>query len=490
MIFRLVLCAYLCLSGILPAGGRPWLALPLCLIALLAIGELVLRALTGVPAEAGVPAARLGLACVAGLAALPLIALVLHVTGAGVRSGPLVLGLAVTASLAGAGAAIREHPAGAVPPAPAPGPTGSAGPGPAGPGSARPGLARPGSARPGSALPGSALPGFARPGFAGPAIAGLPTQRSRRFTPAGPSAGPVASAKPAISAESVAGTAPGRAAGSGTDADSRSAAGSAPEVRAGSERAAADGMPEASAPGPAGDGATSVGGVADLRAALDRCTGTGTGTAGLSRPGAGRPAGRAADGIAGSSRPGAGRPAGRDADDLRGRARPSRLPGYARSGVAVAVPTVLALTVGGVAVRGYLAAPHPAEPGYLSVALNGWAAGIHRPVTVPLRGLAVPVRVASAGLAPLDASLRVRVSGRLVAARPVTIGADTVHSFTVRVPPLPADGCLRAVRISIGTTSTGFYAVGTDPAPAVAGGAGAAVPGAVPGAGMRGRTTC
>ncbi|KHD74006.1 hypothetical protein [Actinoplanes utahensis] len=153
-------------------------------------------------------------------------------------------------------------------------------------------------------------------------------------------------------------------------------------------------------------------------------------------------------------------------------------PGYVRTTVAVAVPVVLAVAVGTVAVRAYLTMPSPAEPGYLSVALNGWAADIDRPVTVPRSGLVVPVRVASAGLDDVTAALRLRVGGRVVTTKPLTVTAETVRSVGVYVPALPADGCLHAVDISIGATSTGFYARGaalTVP-PAVPGRIAGAVP--------------
>ncbi|MBB2942567.1 hypothetical protein FB565_002280 [Actinoplanes lutulentus] len=271
---RLTLLAYVSLGGTLAATGRSLAAVPFCLFALLICGELLLRAIpgvpaghrAGVPAETGVPAARLGLAAMAGLVTLPLVALALHATGVPVRVTPLAAGIAATVSLAAAGAVLRE------------------------------------------------LLRHRR--------ADVPTQR-------GPH------------------------------------------------------LPAAAAA-------------------------VGTGTA-----------------------------------------------------VAVAVPVVLAIAIGGVAARIYTDSPKPEQPGYLSVALNGWAAGISKPVTVPRRGLVVPVRVTSAGLDPVTVSLRVRISGHLVGARPVTLDADTARSFTIRVPALPSDGCLRPVRISVGATSAGFYARGT-----------------------------
>ena len=129
-------------------------------------------------------------------------------------------------------------------------------------------------------------------------------------------------------------------------------------------------------------------------------------------------------------------------------------------GVAVAVPVVLVGVIGAVAAKVYLESPRPAEPGYLSVALGGWAAGIEAPVTVPVRGLAVPVRVTSAGLGDVTTMVRLRIGGRIVAAKRVTVAADTVRSFTIRVPAVPPDGCLHPVNISVGRMSAGFYARG------------------------------
>ncbi|BAL91863.1 hypothetical protein AMIS_66430 [Actinoplanes missouriensis 431] len=294
---RLALLAAAGLAMTLAGSGRVAVAAPFCLVALLTTGELLLRALPGppvpeapgVPGAAGVPGARLALAALAGLVTLPLVALVLHAIGTPVRSVPLVAGIAVAATLATAGALLRE-----------------------------------------------------------------------RWT----------------------------------------------------ARAAAT----------AGDDA-------------------------------------AGDGVAVA--------AGRRS--------------WVGDGVAVAVPVLLAVVIGGVATRVYVASPRPEQPGYLSVALNGWAAGISAPVTVPVRGLAVPIRVTSAGLATVTIPLRLRVGGRLITARPVTVGADTVRSLTVNLPALPPDGCLRAVSISVGSTSTGFYARGPVRGARVTAGARASITG--PGAG-------
>ncbi|GGN60435.1 hypothetical protein GCM10010112_16720 [Actinoplanes lobatus] len=286
---RPLIFAYAGLGGALAADGRPWLAAPLCLVALHAIGELWIRALPGRPAETSLPAVRAGLSAVNGLITLPLVALLLHLTGHQVRPVPLAAGAATTATLLAGAALLRKR----------------------------------------STTRGAAAP------------ATLPSQRGHTTAPAPqPSAG-------------------------------HSSAGAA---------ASADGQ--------------------------------------------------------------------------------NHEPGYARTAAIVGVPVLLAVAVGAVAVRGYLKAPHPAEPGYLSIALSGWAAAINRPVTVPARGLSIPVRVASAGLADTTTRLRLRVGGRVVASEPLTVAADTVRSLTVHIPALPPDGCLHAIGISVGAISTGFYARG------------------------------
>jgi hypothetical protein len=127
---------------------------------------------------------------------------------------------------------------------------------------------------------------------------------------------------------------------------------------------------------------------------------------------------------------------------------------------AVAIPAVLALVIGGAAVLAYVRLPHPPQPGYTSVALNGWAAGIDRPVAIPARGLSVPIRVSSAGEPSATAPLRVRVGDRPAGpARPLRIGADTTRSVDVYVPP-PPDGCPHRIEISVGAASTVFYGHG------------------------------
>jgi hypothetical protein len=100
------------------------------------------------------------------------------------------------------------------------------------------------------------------------------------------------------------------------------------------------------------------------------------------------------------------------------------------------------------------------------VALNGWAAGIDRPVTIGVRGLRVPIRVSSAGEPAATAQLRVRVGGLLVGRdRPVTIAADTTRSIEVHVPA-PRDACLHRVEIILGKASTVFYGRGPHREPA------------------------
>jgi hypothetical protein len=134
-----------------------------------------------------------------------------------------------------------------------------------------------------------------------------------------------------------------------------------------------------------------------------------------------------------------------------------RLPGaYA----AVGVPAAVAVLIAGAAVTGYDRLPHPPPPGYLSVALNGWAAAIDRPVPIPAKGLDVPIRVSSAGEPAGTAALRVWVGASAYGpARPLSIAADTVSTVRVHVPA-PPDGCLHRIRISVGGASTVFYGRG------------------------------
>ena len=143
--------------------------------------------------------------------------------------------------------------------------------------------------------------------------------------------------------------------------------------------------------------------------------------------------------------------------------RSGRVPADPRFGrllVAVAIPGALALVVGGAATFAYVRLPHPPRPGYTSVALGGWAAGIDGPVAFPPRGLQVPIRVSSAGERPAVAPLRVRVGDRTVGrSRPVAIAADRTGSIEVHIPA-PPDGCLHRIEISLGAASTVFYGRG------------------------------
>lgn len=134
-------------------------------------------------------------------------------------------------------------------------------------------------------------------------------------------------------------------------------------------------------------------------------------------------------------------------------------PRAARTLVAIAVPAGLALVVAVAAVSVYAWLPHPPQPGFTSVALNGWAATIDGPVRVPARGVAVPIRVSSNGEPTATAALRVRVGDSTVDARPLQVDADTTRSVDVHVPA-PPDGCLHRIEISVGPASTVFYGRG------------------------------
>ncbi|GAA4590962.1 hypothetical protein BJY16_000114 [Actinoplanes octamycinicus] len=260
-ILRPLVVAYASLSILIPAAGLPWpILLPAGLLALLAIGELWVRAVTGPPAEAGIPVLRTGLVVLSGLLTLPAVALLLHPLGVPVRPASLIVGAALLATALALVALLRR------------------------------------SARP-----------------------GLPEQR------------------------------------------------------------------------PGGD--------------------------------------------------------------LGWRARPAT-----RTAAALLLPVLLALAVGGVAIRAVERGARPELPGYLTVALNGWAAGIRTPVAVPAGGLTVPVRVTNSGLPTTTQWLRLRIGGALVASRQVTVVTGKVYALSVQVPALPADGCLRPVGISVGGAGTVFYA--------------------------------
>ncbi|MBL7253964.1 hypothetical protein [Paractinoplanes lichenicola] len=126
---------------------------------------------------------------------------------------------------------------------------------------------------------------------------------------------------------------------------------------------------------------------------------------------------------------------------------------------AVVLPASLTLIAGFLALQAYDRLPHPPQPGYMSVALTGWAAEIDRPVAIPAHGLHVRLRVSSAGLPAATAPLRVRVGARLVAGRPLAVAPDATDAVEVFVPA-PPDGCLHRIEISLGTTSTVFYGRG------------------------------
>ncbi|WP_436527319.1 hypothetical protein [Actinoplanes sp. HUAS TT8] len=275
-ILRPLVTAYASLSVLLPAAGLPWpLLLPACLIGLLAVGELWVRAVTGRPAESGIPAVRAGLVVLTGLLTLPAVALLLHPLGARVEPVPLIAGTALLATVLAAIGLLRLYV-------------------------------------------------------------------SRR-----------------------------------------------------ADRGEADDEP----------------GVPAQRVAGPRPEATGT------------------------------------------RARAT-----ARTAAAILIPIALSLVVGGVAIRTVERGAHPELPGYLTVALNGWAAGITDPVAVPAHGLSVPVRITSSGLPTSTEMLRLRVGGSVVATRPVTVMTGKVYALSVRVPALPPDGCARPIGISVGSAGTIFYA--------------------------------
>ncbi|MFC7275350.1 hypothetical protein ACFQS1_15285 [Paractinoplanes rhizophilus] len=140
-------------------------------------------------------------------------------------------------------------------------------------------------------------------------------------------------------------------------------------------------------------------------------------------------------------------------------------PRFARTLAAVAIPGVVALVVGGAATFAYVRMPHPPEPGFTSVALGGWAAGIARPVTIPAGGLDVPIRVSSAGRPPAVEPLAVRIGDRPAGPpQPVEVAADSTRAVRVHVPAPPGAG-LHRVEISLGAASTVFYARGRGAAP-------------------------
>jgi hypothetical protein len=134
-------------------------------------------------------------------------------------------------------------------------------------------------------------------------------------------------------------------------------------------------------------------------------------------------------------------------------------PRLARMLAAVAGPGLLTLAVGFLALQAYDRLPHPPQPGYTSLALNGWAGSIDRPVTIGARGVHVPLRVSSAGKPAATEPLRVRVGARLVSGRALAVEPDATRSVDVFVPA-PPDGCLHRIEISLGPSSTVFYGRG------------------------------
>lgn len=137
-------------------------------------------------------------------------------------------------------------------------------------------------------------------------------------------------------------------------------------------------------------------------------------------------------------------------------------PRLARTLAAVSIPVVLALVVGGAATWAYVRLPHPPQPGYTSVALGGWAAGINRPVAFPPAGLQLPLMVRREGQPAAEAQLVVRVGGLVGSAQPVRLPVDGTSAVAVHVPA-PPDNCLHRIEISLGAASTVFY--GRGPAP-------------------------
>ncbi|MBU2662594.1 hypothetical protein KOI35_03660 [Actinoplanes bogorensis] len=127
--------------------------------------------------------------------------------------------------------------------------------------------------------------------------------------------------------------------------------------------------------------------------------------------------------------------------------------------LAVGIPALLTLVAGFGSLQLYDRLPHPPPPGYTSLALNGWAAGIDRPVAIPARGVKVPVRISSAGLPAATEPLRVRMGARLVSGRTLAVAADATSSVDVFVPA-PPDACLHRIEISLGASSTIFYGRG------------------------------
>ncbi|WP_127501702.1 hypothetical protein [Actinoplanes solisilvae] len=133
-----------------------------------------------------------------------------------------------------------------------------------------------------------------------------------------------------------------------------------------------------------------------------------------------------------------------------------RLPGAI---AAVTIPALLAVLTGFLTLSAYDRMPRPPEPGYTSLALNGWAGDIDGPLSIPARGVVVPLRVSRAGLPAAAEPLRVRVGARLVSGRALAVEPGVTRAFFVHVPA-PPDSCLHRIEISLGVTSTVFYGRG------------------------------
>jgi hypothetical protein len=137
-------------------------------------------------------------------------------------------------------------------------------------------------------------------------------------------------------------------------------------------------------------------------------------------------------------------------------------PRFARTVGAVTIPLVVAVVVGGAATWAYVRLPHPPQPGYTSVALGGWAAGIDRPVAFPAAGLRLPLMLSRAGQPAAVAQLVVRVGGLVGTSQPVRLPVDGTSAVAVHVPA-PPDDCLHRIEISLGPASTVFYGRGPVP---------------------------